>query len=428
MSWNPTYAFLLVVPICVDYYCALQISRQLNKTKRRLWLSASIFIGLGMLFFYKYTNFLIGSIFSTKEFSLDIILPVGISFYTFQSMSYTIDVYRGVVHPEKNIARFALFISFFPQLVAGPIERFNHLMPQIYAKHKLHIQNVLSGLRIMVWGFFKKIVIADRLTLYVDPVFNNNPEYSGISLLIAGFFFLIQLYCDFSGYYDIACGTARLFGYNLIENWKRPLLSSSVIEFWRRWHISLTSWFKDYVYIPLGGNRVSKVKWVLNILIVFIISGIWHGANWTFLIWGMMHGIVFILEYFTKKVLKITASGFSIFGWIYLLAFETIAFIAFRSSGVHDLYNIYSKIFSFQYSIENFISDFQMSRFFIFSFIINVALIAFLFFKELKDENSWLVDNPSYKKIWRPLFYIGLFISIFVLGEFNLKEFIYFQF
>jgi D-alanyl-lipoteichoic acid acyltransferase DltB (MBOAT superfamily) len=279
------------------------MSKIKSKAKRKKWLYLSLVSNLGILFGFKYFNFFsenIQLIFNQYNILYEVpffnaLLPVGISFYTFQTLSYTIDVYNNKTQAQKHLGVFAVYVSFFPQLVAGPIERSNHLLPQFFEKHEFSYSRVKSGLQKMLWGFYKKIVIADNLAILVDGVYNNIDNYSGIALIVATIFFTFQIYCDFSGYSDIAIGSARVMGFELRENFKRPYFSKSIQEFWQRWHITLSSWFKDYLYIPLGGNRVIKWKWYYNILITFLLSGLWHGANWTFIIWGGLHGSYLIL-------------------------------------------------------------------------------------------------------------------------------------
>lgn len=294
MSWKAKYVFLILFTTLVSYLCGLLLGRTEEIKKKRFILGCALFICLGILFLFKYFNFfsgIFGSIMQALSIplhpiTLSLLLPVGISFYTFQTLSYVIDVYRGDVPPEKHLGKYATFISFFPQLVAGPIERTYNLLPQIKQEHHFKYEDAVYGLRQMLWGFFKKIVIADTLAQYVDKVYDAPFSYKGGVLLIVSIFFSFQIYCDFSAYSDIAIGTARLLGIRLMENFKSPYFSESVTEFWRRWHISLSTWFRDYVYIPLGGNRKGKIRKYINTLITFLLSGLWHGANGTYVLWG----------------------------------------------------------------------------------------------------------------------------------------------
>ena len=303
MSWNPKYVFLILMTTVISYLSAIALERWRGNAVRRAILAGSAVICLGTLFLFKYFNFFMSSFSKVcSAFSihlhpvtLKLLLPVGISFYTFQTLSYVIDVYRGDIPAEHHFGKYATFISFFPQLVAGPIERASNLLPQILGEHTFDYDQASYGLKLMAWGFFKKILIADKLAQYTS-ILTSPQAYSGFSLALAVFLFAIQIYCDFSGYSDIAIGTAKLLGINLMTNFKSPYFSQSIHEFWSRWHISLSSWFRDYVYIPLGGNRVGKARHCLNLMITFLISGLWHGAQWTFVIWGAVHGAVQIAE------------------------------------------------------------------------------------------------------------------------------------
>ncbi|MHC2992404.1 alginate O-acetyltransferase, partial [Pontibacter sp. HJ8] len=310
MSWKPAYAVILVISTLIDYVTSRQMGRYSveEKDKRRPWLYLSLFSNLGILLLFKYYNFFNES---ARDIALaldvpyampafELLLPMGISFYTFQTMSYTIDVYQGRIKPEPHLGIFALFVTFFPQLVAGPIERAGNLLGQLRRKHDFSYDRVVAGLRRMGWGFFKKIVIADNLALMVNQVYNNPTEYEGISLIIATIFFAFQIYCDFSGYSDIAIGASQVMGFRLMENFRSPYFAKTIPEFWSRWHISLSTWFRDYLYIPLGGNRVVKWRWYYNLFIVFLLSGFWHGASWTFVVWGALHGIYQIFGLMTR--------------------------------------------------------------------------------------------------------------------------------
>lgn len=434
LSWSSWFGILLAGTTLVDYFVAIAISNEENNKVKRRWLLISLVSNLGCLFSFKYFAFFYNSSISflnavseqQHDFISRIIIPVGLSFYTFQSLSYVMDVYRGKAIPEGNLGRFGAYVSFFPQLVAGPIERFNHLMPQFYEKHKLTFNKVFSACKIITWGYFKKMVIADRLAEYVDPVFGNPHQYSGISLLVMGFFFVVQVYCDFSGYSDIATGLARLLGFELMLNWRRPLLSGSLHEFWQRNHISLTSWFRDYVYISLGGSRVSPNRHLINIFLVFVLSGIWHGSNWTFLIWGAMHGLAYIIEFLVRKRMTGLKKIMGL-GWIALILFHTISLIAFRANSVHELGLIYQKIFSFDWSLWNLSSELTPIHS-LFPLLIVSGLIVFLFLKEGNEEYAWLNKLQGYNAVLKPVFYLLIVVMIFILGRFNSNEFIYFHF
>lgn len=305
MQYKPEYGLLMLFSTVINFIAALQMEKAKdNVRKKKLWMGISIVGTLGVLLFFKYFNFFTSSLgmglaifdIAYQPTALDIILPVGISFYTFQTMSYSIDVYRGDMPAERDFIDLALFISFFPQLVAGPIERSTNLLPQFKRYHFFDSKKASSGLRLMLFGFFKKIVIADRLSVIVDTVYNNPSDYDGAYYIIATVAFAIQIYCDFSGYSDIARGSARIMGYDLMVNFDRPYFSKSITEFWRRWHISLSSWFRDYLYFPLGGSRKGYLRTLLNLFIVFLVSGLWHGASWTFVVWGALNGAAIVIE------------------------------------------------------------------------------------------------------------------------------------
>ena len=298
MSWKPLYIFLIVITTLITYYAAIRMGQTDLRSRRKKFLFFSLLSNLGLLFVFKYYNFFNDSLRTLfQEYhlfyripSFDLILPLGISFYIFKSLSYTIDVYRGDKAPERHLGFFALYVSFFPQLLAGPIERATRFLPQLYEKFDFDYPRVTKGLKLMLWGLFQKMVIADNLATLVDSVYNDPSHHQGISLILATFFFAFQIYCDFSGYSDIAIGAAQVLGIKTMDNFNRPYFSKSIPEFWRRWHISLSTWFRDYFYIPLGGNRVSIPRWYFNLFFVMLICGFWHGANWTFIVWGGLHG------------------------------------------------------------------------------------------------------------------------------------------
>ncbi len=307
--WDPRFLALIAFSSVVDYFVALQISKSENQRHRRLFLWISLGVNLGMLGFFKYYNFFLDNFVSAFSFfgqsfeasRLSIILPVGISFYTFQTLSYTIDVYRRKMVPSRDPIGFFAFVSFFPQLVAGPIERATNLLPQFFVRREFTFEKGRDGMRQILWGLFKKVAVADTCAIFVNDIFANSETYSSATLLIGAICFTFQIYCDFSGYSDIAIGTAKLFGFNLMTNFRYPYLSRDIAEFWRRWHISLSTWFRDYVYIPLGGSRGSKSMMLRNIIIIFVVSGFWHGANWTFIVWGLLNGLYFIPLMITNR-------------------------------------------------------------------------------------------------------------------------------
>lgn len=339
MSWSYKYAVLILFTTIISYSASLVIEKSEKLFVKRVIMGIAIVLCLSVLFVFKYYNFALRTAAHFIAFEpryLNLLLPVGISFYTFQTLSYVVDVYRGDVHAEKNFGIYATFVSFFPQLVAGPIERTSNLLPQIRGKHTFNAENSYYGIRLIVWGLFKKMLIADNLAVYVDSVYGDIYNYTGGSILIATLFFTFQIYCDFSGYSDIARGSAKLFDIDLMENFKSPYFSSSVKDFWGRWHISLSSWFRDYLYIPLGGNRVSKVRNCLNVIITFLISGLWHGANWNFVIWGGIHGMAQIYE--NAFGIKKTEENniFSFIRRVVVFMFVAFAWIFFRVDNIHQ--------------------------------------------------------------------------------------------
>jgi len=303
-SWKPAYLLLIIASTLVDYVAGLLLSRSSRKPVRIALLCSSLGCNLGLLFVFKYFNFFNAAFWRLSGYlglayqvpDLNVLLPVGISFYTFQTLSYTIEVYRGTHPPQRHLGIFALYVAFFPQLVAGPIERSWRFLPQLLEKYDFDYDRIVQGLRLMLWGFFKKVVIADRLAAIVNHVYATSDEHCGPILAIATVAFAYQIYCDFSGYSDIAIGAARVMGLRLMTNFDRPYHARSIVEFWQRWHISLSTWFRDYVYIPLGGSRVSRWRFPVNILVVFAVSGLWHGANWTFVAWGVLHAVFYLLE------------------------------------------------------------------------------------------------------------------------------------
>lgn len=307
--WDYRFLSLIVFSSLVDFFIGKALGRTEGQYKRKVLLWCSISVNLGFLVFFKYYNFFLDNFKSAFSFfghefdgyTLNIILPVGISFYTFQTLSYTIDVYRKQLEPTKNIIAFLAFVSFFPQLVAGPIERASNLLPQFYTNRKFSYKNAVNGTRQILWGLFKKVVIADQCAEYVNLIFDNSAEYGGITLVLGAFLFAFQIYGDFSGYSDIAIGTSKLFGFDLMQNFAYPYFSRDIAEFWRRWHISLSTWFRDYLYIPLGGSRGGLWMKIRNTFIIFLVSGFWHGANWTFIVWGGLNALYFLPLLLAKK-------------------------------------------------------------------------------------------------------------------------------
>ncbi len=363
MCWKAEYLLLILGSTVVDYVAALQMSRQSSKDKKKLYLILSLVVNLGLLFGFKYFNFFNESIRTVfNHYNLfynvpmfNVLLPVGISFYTFQTLSYTIDVYRGKRDPEKHLGIFALYVAFFPQLVAGPIERSTRLIPQLAKKYNFDYDRVTNGLKLMLWGFFKKVVIADRIAVIVNQVYSNPNDAAGLPLLIGTYLFAFQIYCDFSGYSDIAIGAAQVFGIRLMENFRRPYFAKSIREFWQRWHISLSTWFRDYLYKSLGGNKSTNWRWYYNIMIVFLVSGLWHGASWTFVIWGGLHGLYYLFSYWTRnlrpeliRLFKLNRVPFLLKILRILFIFNIVSFgwIFFRANNLTDAIFIVTHLFT----------------------------------------------------------------------------------
>ena len=359
MGWNAKYALLLLASTIITYVCGVLIQwlndRHPDKISTKKWVVAGSFIlNLAILFFFKYFNFTIESINAVLSHtslpavntSLDVLLPVGISFYTFQALGYTVDVYRGEIEAERNFFRYALFVSFFPQLVAGPIERSKNLLTQLRNPKPFSYERMCDGVMLMIWGYFLKLVIADRISIFVDNAYANVGVYDGKYLLIASMLFAIQIYCDFSGYTDIARGAARMMGISLMENFRHPYRAVSIQDFWRRWHISLTRWFTDYVYIPLGGNRKGFVKQCRNILIVFLLSGFWHGASWNFVVWGMIHGIYMTAALVMTRIRKGKRKLLPpVAGWVVTLLLVNVAWVFFRAPSLAGAWQILKQPF-----------------------------------------------------------------------------------
>ena len=359
MSWKVEYIFLIVISTLIDYFSGIFMEKFPDKKSRLPFLILSLCANLGLLFFFKYFNFasenlnlLFDKIGVTKDIPLmNFLLPVGISFYTFQTLSYSIDVYYGRIKAERHLGYFALYVSFFPQLVAGPIERFSRLAPQFKARHQFSYENLANGLRLILYGLFVKMVIADNLAGIVDQIYAAPNNFSSLDILTGLLFYSFQIYSDFYGYSIIAIGSAQIMGIKIMDNFNTPYLAKNISEFWQRWHISLSTWFRDYLYYPLGGNRVKKSRWVINILIVFVVSGIWHGANWTFLIWGALFGFLYLIEKGTNKVFNLQKEykPFSI-GHIFLavktFVLVTFIWVFFRSQSFNEAINIFTLLFS----------------------------------------------------------------------------------
>ena len=449
MCWKVDYILLIIISTLIDYFCSNKMSQIKEKVKRKKWLLISIFSNIGILFGFKYFNFFsdnIQTLFNNYNIFYEIplfnvLLPVGISFYTFQTLSYTIDVYNNKTPAQKHLGVFAVYVSFFPQLVAGPIERSNHLLPQFFRKHDFSYIRVKAGLQKMLWGFFKKIVIADNLAILVDGVYNNVDNYSGLTLIVATLFFTFQIYCDFSGYSDIAIGTAKVMGFELRENFKRPYFSKSIREFWQRWHITLSTWFRDYVYIPLGGNRTIKWRWYYNIFITFLVSGLWHGANWTFVIWGALHGTYLIIalvltnpkKQFSSLIQKQSKSFNKLLDVTITFILVAFAWIFFRANDLDDAIYIISNLFVNYNEILN-LSELRMQfrgiglfqEDLIKCFLLILTL--FLYSSYERSGNVWEKLQKKPKWIRWSIYYILVYGILFIAPHSNVNNFIYFQF
>jgi len=431
MNWKPVYAILIFTSTLVTWLCGILLEKSETRQKKRMFLTISLLINFGILFVFKYFNFINDSVFQLLDFAglrwpvpnLDLLLPVGISFYTFQAVGYTIDVYRGDLKAEKNLGIYALFVSFFPQLVAGPIERATNLLPQFRKVQKLDAERFASGIRQMIWGYFMKVVVADRLALLVNAAYNNAAEHNGTTLLIATIFFAFQIYCDFAGYSNIAIGAARIMGFDLMTNFNRPYFSTNISEFWHRWHISLSTWFRDYVYIPLGGNRVSVKRNYFNVFITFVISGVWHGANWTFVIWGALHGLyISIQKFFRLDKAGHKSKGFSRFVFVAInFVLVLIAWVFFRANTTADAFSIIGKIFT------NAGLPFKES---ITTYVYGLFGLGILLIKEISDE--YYPGGIKFFESEKPVigsFAGALMIAIILsIGVFDGGQFIYFQF
>ncbi|OFY66276.1 MAG: acyltransferase [Bacteroidetes bacterium RIFCSPLOWO2_02_FULL_36_8] len=437
--WDWRFLNLLLASILIDYFVAILIEKTDVPSKRKVLLFTSLFFNLGLLGFFKYYNFFIDNFCEAFTFfgnpinksSLQIILPVGISFYTFQTLSYTLDVYRRKINSTNDFIAFAAYVSFFPQLVAGPIERASNLLPQFFKNRTFDYSKAVDGLKQMLWGFIKKMVIADNCAVFANDIFNHSADYSGSTLLLGAVFFAFQIYGDFSGYSDIAIGCARLFGFDLMKNFNFPYFSRDIAEFWRRWHISLTTWFRDYVYVPLGGSRASTWTKIRNTLIVFLLSGFWHGANWTFIVWGALNALFFLpllLSNKNRQNLGTVAEGkkfpsFKEFtGMLTTFLLVLVGWIFFRAENISHAIEIFSEIFS---SSILYIPELPR-KVFLLAPLISILLVI-----------EWIGRNNPYPiyetaKRWHWFFRWTFYaVLIFILGMYmhtSETPFIYFQF
>jgi D-alanyl-lipoteichoic acid acyltransferase DltB (MBOAT superfamily) len=454
MCWKAEYLILILVSTMVDYFAAIQMAKQTKTINRKIYLGLSLFVNLGLLFSFKYFNFFSDSLRAVFDQlnifynvpAFNVLLPVGISFYTFQTLSYTIDVYRKKRKPERHLGIFALYVAFFPQLVAGPIERSTRLLPQLVKKYNFDYDRVTDGLKLMLWGFFKKVVIADRIAVIVNQVYNNPYDATGLPLLIGTYLFAFQIYCDFSGYSDIAIGAAKIFGIDLMENFHRPYFAKSIREFWQRWHISLSTWFRDYLYISLGGSKTTNWRWYYNIMVVFLISGLWHGANWTFVIWGGLHGLYYLFSYWTRNIRARITTIFKIdkvpfvqkfIRVLFIFHIVALGWIFFRANSLSDAAFIITHMFTGigdvlsnilhigqGKGILNYVFALPKEEIVVAAAAIMVLGIHHLIQRK-QPASVWLSTKP----VWlRWIVYYSLLLSMLVFGYLEPNEFIYFQF
>jgi len=429
--WDYRFLGLIILSSFIDYICGHHIYHSKTTIKKKFLFATSLASNLGILFFFKYYGFfskelvsLMGQLGYTANIqTLNIILPVGISFYTFQTLSYTIDIYRGRLEPTKDFIAFFAFVSFFPQLVAGPIERAKHLLPQFFQKKEFNYTMASEGFRYMLWGFFAKIAVADSVAPIVDRIFANYETFNAGTLALGAILFSVQIYGDFAGYSNIAIGTAKIFGFDLMQNFNNPYFSSSIREFWSRWHISLSTWFRDYVYIPLGGNKCSRIRNGLNAMATFIISGLWHGANWTFVAWGVIHGFVYILSKpFTLKHAETNSKMTKLVSIVLTFMVVCFAFIFFRANSINQAFHFIARFFTLSGG-ETIISAMG-----ILSIAIALLFTVTLFSVEWVQRNrTHALEIAHIKPIYRYAIYYSLIFAILYAFQTD-RIFIYFQF
>lgn len=447
MYFIPVYILILFGTIIIDYFAGIYLEKTVDPKKKKFYLVCSLIANIGVLAVFKYYNFFLDNINeaslalfdkATALRYLGIALPIGLSFHTFQAMSYTFEVYYGRQKAEKHFGIYALYVMFYPQLVAGPIERPQNILHQFHEKKTFDYQRLSSGLRMMIWGLFKKVVIADNLAGFVNTAYTSPEDHTGMTLLLTSYFFAFQIYCDFSGYSDMAIGAARVMGYDLMENFRTPYIATSIKEFWSRWHISLSTWFRDYLYIPLGGNRTGKAKWMLNLFLVFLISGIWHGANWTYIVWGALHGIFLMIAIIKDDVLERKGIKFSknnkFINWSNVfITFQltSFAWIFFRANSIQDAFTIIEKISRINFSLTSFLDSVSVlaDNPKNFSRTLFIMLLMGIFY--LIDP---FIDKVIKGKILLPKAYMKyalysfIVASILLFGFFGEVSFIYFQF
>lgn len=450
MFFKPIYILILGFTIVIDYYAGILLENEPDQKRKKKYLVMSLIANIGVLAVFKYYNFLNDNITGIAQYFgyknqipyLKILLPIGLSFHTFQAMSYTIEVYRGHQKAERHFGIYSLYVMFYPQLVAGPIERPQNVLHQFHEEKHFYYENAVSGLRLMLWGMFKKVVIADRLAVVTDSVFDNPDKYGAVPTAIAAVLFTFQIFCDFSGYSDIAIGSARVMGYRLMKNFDRPYTSKTIGEFWRRWHISLSTWFRDYLYIPLGGNRVSETRKQLNLFIVFMVSGLWHGADWKFIIWGALHGMYLVIGNVTynARVKMRQAIGLTKIPWLDKLMQQcttfvlvTVAWIFFRADSTQDALTMIKKLphliteigVMLQKGIYTTGLSISPARLMLCFLVIGVMEWVHLI-QRRNTSLTQLLDNKPRVIRWG-VYYLLVF-AILYLGMFNNREFIYFQF
>lgn len=444
MSFIPVYILILGFTIFVDYIAGILIENAAGR-KRKFFLILSLAANIGILAIFKYYNFFISNLNQINNvFNLNhafpllsIILPIGLSFHTFQAMSYTIEVYRGDQKAERHFGIYSLYVMFYPQLVAGPIERPQNLLPQFYEKHDIDYQRISDGLKLMLWGFFKKIVVADNLAIYVDAVYDQPYAWDGTTLMIATFFFAYQIYCDFSGYSDIAIGAAQVMGFKLMTNFNRPLHSRTIAEFWKRWHISLATWLRDYIYIPLSRKYNSQMMRDFNLFLTFLIAGIWHGASWAFVIYGAISGFYILFSKWTANYRRqfVKLLGLDNYPKLHHILKVCITFILicipgifFRAHGTRDAIYIFSQIVSSIIHLFPQVSE-KSSPVASSKFALSFAVIIFLEIIQIAQGKQTIQEFIAQKPMWfRWSFYYIIILAILFLGEFNHRQFIYFQF
>ena len=431
MSWNPIFILLILFSTIVDYMAGQKIHNSTSQNQKRFFLILSLVTNLGFLGYFKYVNFFLGTLndISGSNFFVDVILPVGISFYTFQSMCYTIDIYYGKMKPSKNFFEFSLYVTFFPQLVAGPIVRAKDFIPQLKVNQYFKDINFQLAANHFILGLVKKVLIADNIAKFSDPIFANPDLYGTLSTWVGVVAYSIQIYCDFSGYSDMAIGVAALLGFKLMENFNMPYNATNITDFWRKWHISLSTWLRDYLFIPLGGSRVSKkIFYYRNLMITMLLGGLWHGASWNFVVWGGLHGLSLIVHklYATKyssnfKFSKLSASIYTVFSWLLTMIFVMVTWVFFRAQTFSDAVQLLKNMFSFKESANYTISIAFIA---LFAIVIIGHFFGTKYYKEVEEKQQHMFSNPY---LQGALFGLGIFL-VLLFGSDDNQAFIYFQF